>query len=81
MSLLRRLVGIAGLLVAIFAGGCSLLFVAEMIYDIANGLPDSSAFLPFILLIGILPAVLGATLAWWALRKRPATSTPEDTEP
>jgi hypothetical protein len=57
MSLLRVFVGTCGGLVALFAGGCTL-------YTLTMG--DMG---PIPLVIGGIPAAIGAAVAVWAFRK------------
>lgn len=70
MKALRIIIGIFGLLVAIFCGGCGLYFMSIE---------------PTAPLIGGLPAAAGGLIAWWAFRRRPeaapATIPEEHPEP
>jgi hypothetical protein len=56
MKVLRIIIGIFGLIIAIFCGGCGLYFLAVE---------------PTALLIGGVPAAIGGLIAWWAFRRRP----------
>jgi hypothetical protein len=68
-NLLRIIVGIFGLLVALFCGGCALYFI-----DVE----------PLAIVIGGVPAVAGGLIAWRAFRHRreavPDTPPDEETE-
>jgi hypothetical protein len=83
MSVGRRLVGIFGILVAIFAGGCGLMFLISGLTELAKGRSDYGVSIigP---LVGGVPALIGGLIAWWAFRK-PAGETgaaaPHDDEP
>jgi hypothetical protein len=65
MTAIRFLLGIVGVLVALFAGGCSLLLFVSM-----SGSADDLALMGD-LLPGVVLAVLGGLIAWGAFRKRP----------
>lgn len=67
MSLARRLIGIFGILLAVFAGGCGLLFTVSGLMELSAGRNDYgvSVIAP---VMGGVPAVIGGLIAWWALR-------------
>ena len=67
MSLARRLFGIFGILLAVFAGGCGLLFTASGLMGLSAGRNDYgvSVIAP---VMGGVPAVIGALIGWWAWR-------------
>ena len=70
MSTGRLIVGIIALLVAVFAGGCGLLFVVSGIAETSAGRPDYGiTVIGF--LIGVLPGAIGAFAAWRIFRKKP----------
>jgi hypothetical protein len=80
MSLARRLFGIFGILVAVFAGGCGLLFLASGLNELASGRNDYGVSIIGPVLGGV-PALIGVLIAWWAFRKpRPAPAPPQDEE-
>ncbi len=62
MKVLRIILGIFGSLIALFCGGCGLVFVA--------GGPNHLEMLALASVLGFLPAALGGLLAWWAFRRR-----------
>ena len=65
MQVLKIIIGIISLLLALFAGGCSLLIIA----DLLSGVQSSYVGIEAVLLIGILPAAFGALIAWLCFRK------------
>jgi hypothetical protein len=67
MSLARRLLGIFGILLAVFAGGCGLLFTASGLTELAAGRNDYGVSIIAPVLGGV-PALIGGLIAWWALR-------------
>ena len=75
MSIARRLVGIFGILLAVFAGGCGLLFLASGLSELSAGRSDYGVSIigP---VVGGIPAVIGGLIAWWAFRKPPAAPAP-----
>lgn len=79
MSLARRLFGIFGILVAVFAGGCGLMFLASGLSEISAGRSDYGVSIigP---VVGGIPAVIGGLIAWWAFRKPPANAAPPGDE-
>ena len=68
MSLGRRLLGIFAILVAVFAGGCGLLFLVSGLNELSAGRNDYgvSVIAP---VLGGVPALIGGLIAWWALRR------------
>lgn len=58
------------MLVAIFAGGCGLLFLASGLSEMAAGRSDYGiTVIGF--LIGVIPGAIGAVVAWFMFRKKP----------
>jgi uncharacterized membrane protein len=74
MKLLRTLVGIVGIPLAVFAGGCGLLFFASGVTELSAGRNDYGMTVigP---LVGGVPALIGGLVGWWAFRK-PRSDTP-----
>jgi hypothetical protein len=68
MSLVRRLVGIFGILLAVFAGGCGLIFLVSGLSEVAAGRNDYGVSVIGPLLGGV-PALIGGLIAWLAFRK------------
>ena len=68
MSLGRRLIGIFAILLAVFAGGCGLLFLANGVTELSAGRNDYGMTVigP---LFGGVPALIGGLIAWWAFCK------------
>lgn len=70
MTTTRLVVGIIATLVAVFAGGCGLLVVGAGIADTMAG--RQTYGIPVIgFIIGIVPGVIGAVVAWRMFRKTP----------
>jgi hypothetical protein len=67
MSLGRRLLGIFGILLAVFAGGCGLLFLISSVTELAAGRSDYGVSI-IGQVVGGVPAVIGGLIAWWAFR-------------
>jgi hypothetical protein len=70
MNVLRVILGIVFLLVALFAGGCSVLFTATFITE-----GDPYGFWPITLVVYLVAAGTGA-LSWWTLRRPRAGGAP-----
>ena len=61
MKALRIIVGIVGVLVALFAGGCGIFFLSV----------DPSRDMMWIAIpFGLVPAAIGVLVAWWAFKRR-----------
>ena len=67
---IRILLGIVGLLVALFAGGCAVFLFGQMLFDpVQRGYVDAGN-IAIVTVLGVVPAVLGGALAWWSWRPR-----------
>ncbi len=73
MGVLRVIVGIFASLVAVFAGGCSLIIFGMGIVDWFSGYQYAFINFDAMLIIGVLPAVIGGLVARACFRKRPKT--------
>lgn len=69
MSALRIVFGIFCALVAVFAGGCSLIIFGIMINDWSSGSPDPFNNVEIVIGIAVIPAIVAAGLAWLCFRK------------
>lgn len=67
---MRTFFGIFAALVAVFAGGCG---VVWFVLSIADSMAGRNAYgIPFIsVIIGVIPGMIAGWIAWWALKKRP----------
>lgn len=67
MKALKIVVGVIGVLVAVFAGGCGLFYFGIGVMTALEG-RDDYGFIVISLVIGILPGIIGGLAAWWAFR-------------
>ncbi|NNE23758.1 MAG: hypothetical protein HKN11_14230 [Rhizobiales bacterium] len=67
---MRTFFGVVAALVALFAGGCGVVF---FVMSIADTMAGRNAYgIPIIsLVIGIIPGIIAGLVAWWLLKKRP----------
>lgn len=73
MTVVRILLGLVGLLVALFAGGCAAILYGQMLFDPFQRSYVDASGIGIVAVLGVLPAVLGGLLAWWGLRPRKGT--------
>lgn len=73
MRLVRILLGIVGLLVALFAGGCAAILYGQMLFDPFQRSYVDASGIAIVAIVGVLPAALGGALAWWGLKPRKGT--------
>jgi hypothetical protein len=76
MSVGRRIVGIFGILLAVFAGGCGLLFLIGGLSELSAGRNDYGVSIISPVMGGV-PALIGGLIAWWAFRKPPEDASTE----
>jgi hypothetical protein len=67
LKALKITAGVIGVLLAVFAGGCGLLYFGIGVMTAIEG-RDDYGFIVISLLIGILPGAIGALVAWWAFK-------------
>ena len=63
------LVMIAGLLLLLFGGGCTLFVVGLGVFDFRNFINDLPNVLPILLPFGLLPLAVGWLLFRWGLNR------------
>ena len=63
------IVMIAGLLLLLFGGGCTLFVVGLGVFDFRNFINDLPNVLPILLPFGILPLVVGWLMFRWGLNR------------
>jgi len=77
---MRTTLGILAALVALFAGGCGLVFFIGFLAEELGGRGPSYGFqfVALAVVTGVIPGIIAGFIAWWLLRKQPE---PEDTDP
>ena len=73
---MRTFLGIVAALVAVFAGGCGVVF---FVLSVADSMAGRNAYgIPIIsVIIGVIPGIIAGWIAWWALKKRPQSDDAE----
>jgi len=66
---MRTFFGVVAALVALFAGGCGVVF---FVMSVADSMAGRNAYgIPFIsVIIGVIPGIIAGFIAWWLLKKR-----------